>query len=85
MMNGSPLPSIEMYNALAQTLRWDGWAGLYDGYLSWPFSEREYQILREVAYPEVHARSDKRYLLQPREGEVRQTDNHTGAPTTIGN
>ena len=63
------LPSIEMYNALAQTLSWDGWAGLYDGYLSWPFSEREYQILREVAYPEVHARSDKRYLLQPREGE----------------
>jgi hypothetical protein len=64
------LPSIEMYNALAQTLRWDGWAGIYDGYLSWPFSEREYQILREVAYPEVHARSDKRYLLQPREGEL---------------
>ena len=64
------LPSIEMYNALAQTLHWDGWAGMYDGYLSWPFGEREYQILREVAYPEVHARSDKRYLLQPQEGEL---------------
>ena len=64
------LPSIEMYNALAQTLNWDGWAGIYDGYLSWPFSEREYQILREVAYPEVHARRSKRYLLQPREGEL---------------
>ena len=63
------LPSIEMYNALGQTLCWDGWSGMYQGYLPWPFSEREYQILREVAYPEVHARRDKRYLLQPREGE----------------
>lgn len=69
------MPSIEMYHALAQTLHWDGWAGMYDGYLSWPFSEREYQILREVAYPEVHARRSKRYLLQPREGEE-------GVPTT---
>ena len=69
------LPSIEMYNALGQTLCWDGWAGLYHGYLPWPFSEREYQILREGAYPEVHARRDKRYLLQPREGEL-------GKPTT---
>ena len=69
------LPGIEMYNALGQTLCWDGWAGLYHGYLPWPFSEREYQILREGAYSEVHARRDKRYLLQPREGEL-------GKPTT---
>ena len=69
------MPSIEMYRALAQTLHSDGWAGMYDGYLPWPFSARERQILREIAYPEVHARSPKRYLLQPREGEE-------GAPTT---
>ena len=66
------LPSIEIYRALGQTLRWQGYAGMYHGYLPWPLGEREYQILREVAYPEVHARRDKRYLLQPREGEPDQ-------------
>ncbi len=63
------LPSIEIYRALGQTLRWQGYAGMYDGYFPWPFSHREYQILREVAFPDVHARKDKRYILQPREGE----------------
>ena len=62
------LPSIEMYRALSQTLAWQGYAGMYLGYMPWPLAEREYQILREVAYPQVHARRDKRYLLQPREG-----------------
>ena len=62
------LPSIEMYRALGQTLQWQGFAGMYHGYLLWPFSDREYSILREVAYPEAHARSTKRYMLQPREG-----------------
>jgi hypothetical protein len=64
------LPSIEMYRALGQTLAWQGYAGMYLGYMPWPFAEREYQILREVAYPQAHARSDKRYLLQPREGAL---------------
>ena len=63
------LPSIEMYRALGQTLSRQGWAGMYHGYLPWPLAEREYQILREVALPQVHARRDKIYLLQPREGE----------------
>jgi len=62
------LPSSDMYLALSQTIAWQGYAGMYLGYLPWPFAEREYQILREVGYPQVHARSDKRYLLQPREG-----------------
>lgn len=64
------LPSIEMYRALGQTLAWQGYAGMYLGYMPWPFAEREYQILREAAYPQAHARSDKRYLLQPREGAL---------------
>ncbi len=68
-------PSIEMFRALGQTLQWHGWAGLYDGYYPWPFADREYQILREMAYPEAHARKNKRYVLQPREGEI-------GKPTT---
>ena len=62
------LPSIEMYRALGQTLAAQGYAGMYLGYMPWPFAEREYQILREAGYPQVHARGDKRYLLQPREG-----------------
>ena len=57
-----------MYRALGQTLAAQGYAGMYLGYMPWPFAEREYQILREACYPQVHARGDKRYLLQPREG-----------------
>lgn len=64
------LPSIEMYRALSQTLAWQGYAGMYLGYMPWPFAEREYQILREMAYPQAHARRDKRYLLPPREGAI---------------
>ena len=64
------LPSIEMYRALGQTLAWQGYAGMYHGYLPWPFGEREHQILRELGYPQVYARYDKRYILQPREGAV---------------
>ena len=66
---------IEMYRALGQTLQGQGYAGMYLGYLPWPLSDREYQILREVAYPDAHARRNKRYVLQPREGEM-------GQPTT---
>ena len=69
------LPSIDMYRALNQNLVTDGWAGQYHGYLLWPFAEREYQILRELAHPEVHVRSHKRYITQPREGME-------GEPTT---
>lgn len=69
------LPSIDMYRALNQTLATDGWAGQYHGYLLWPFADREYQMLRELAHPEVHARSPKRYVVQPREGVL-------GEPTT---
>lgn len=61
------VPSIEMYRALRQTIQNQGCAGLYLGNLPWPFEEKEYQILREMAFPEAHLRSNKIYLLQPRE------------------
>ena len=61
------VPSIEMYRALGQTLLHQGCAGLYLGNLPWPFDDKEYRLLREAAYPDAHARSDKIYLLQPRE------------------
>ena len=64
------LPSIEMYRALGMTLQGQEWSGMYLGYMPWPFSEREFQILRELGFPQVYARHDKRYLLQPREGEM---------------
>ncbi len=61
-------PHIEMFRALRQSIAWQGFAGLYLGYFPWPFSRTEYEILREVAYPEITERHDKRYFLQPREG-----------------
>ena len=68
-------PDIETYRALAQILREQGYAGIYEGYYSWPLDAREYQILREVPYPEIIERRNKRYLTQPREGKM-------GGPTT---
>lgn len=67
-------PSIEMYRALGQALAWQGFAGMCLGYLPWPLGDKEYQILREIAYPDAHARSDKRYLLQPREPDTTFTE-----------
>ncbi len=63
----TPVPQLEMYRAFAQTARRQGADGLYLGYLRWPFSQVEYDILREMAYPDAYARRDKRYILQPRE------------------
>ncbi len=62
--------SIEMFRAFGQTLDWQGFAGMYLGYLPWPFAEAEYQLLREMAYPEASARLNKRYFLPPREDLV---------------
>ena len=62
------VPSIEMFRALGKTLELQGYAGQYNGYFLWPFAEREYQILRELGYPEVFNRYTKRYMLSPREG-----------------
>ena len=59
-------PSIEMYRALSQTLQWQGFAGMYLGYLPWPLAEAEYQTLREMASPDGISRRDKRYFVPPR-------------------
>ena len=57
----------EMFRAFAHTIRDQGFAGMYLGYLPWPFAEAEYRLLREMAYPEMTARLNKRYFLPPRE------------------
>lgn len=61
------IANIEMFRALGQTLRNQGFAGMYLGYLPWPFAEAEHRLLREAAYPEMTARLNKRYYLPPRE------------------
>lgn len=63
-------PDPEMFRALSQTLRCNGWTGIFDGYYPWPFGEREYQILREIGRPEAYERRNKRYMLAPREGRI---------------
>ena len=75
-----PFPHIEMWRALQQTLARDGWAGLYHGYMPWPFDDEEYAFLREMAYPETTGRRDKRYFLAPREGPA---DAETTTPHRI--
>ncbi len=65
-------PSIEMYRALSQTLRNQGFSGLYLGYLPWPLSGEEYEVLREVAYPEIFYRRNKRYFIQPGDSDESQ-------------
>jgi hypothetical protein len=62
-------PHIEMYRALAQTLEVQGFAGMYLGYLAWPFASEQYQILREAALPQSMSRRNKRYVLQPGESQ----------------
>ncbi len=66
-------PHIEMYRALSQTLERQGFAGLYLGYLPWPFDQEQYQLLREGALPQSMSRRNKRYVLQPRESQAPRT------------
>ena len=61
------IANIEMFRAFGHTIRDQGFAGMYLGYLPWPFAEAEYRLLREMAYPEMTARLNKRYYLPPRE------------------
>lgn len=80
-----PFMHIEMWRALQQTLINQGWAGLYHGYMPWPFADEEYSFLREMAYPETTGRRDKRYFLQPREGaaDAETTTPHRALPLTL--
>jgi len=66
----SPRPTIEMYRALLTNLVEQGFSGLMLGYLPWPFATEEHRLLRELAHPDAFARKSKRYLLQPREGDL---------------
>ncbi len=63
----TPVPSIEMYRALVESVRGQGFTGLYLAGMSWPFAHDEYQALRETAYPETIERRSKRYILAPNE------------------
>ncbi len=60
-------PDVEMYRAFSHSLQSQGFAGMYLGYIDWPFRNDERQILRDAAYPEITERLNKRYILQPQE------------------
>ena len=61
------IANIEMFRAFSHTIQDQGFAGMHLGYLPWPFAEAEYRLLREMAYPEMTARLNKRYYVPPRE------------------
>ena len=61
------IANIEMFRAMRQTAHWQGFTGIYLGYLPWPFADLEYRILREMGNPEGLLRHDKRYFLPPHE------------------
>ena len=73
-------PSVDMSRALVTTLRRQGYAGLYTGYLPWPFGKQQNDLLREAAFPEAFEREPKRYLLQPRELGPNSADANSPAP-----
>ena len=72
------IATAEMFRAFGQTLHWQGFTGMYLGYLPWPFAHEEYQLLREMAYPESFQRRNKRYILPPTEAlaPYQIPDNH---------
>ena len=57
------LPTVEMYRAAAANYRALGADGLYLSDLPWPHAEWEYQILREMSDPDIHARKSKHYFV----------------------
>ena len=61
------LPTIEMYRAAAANYRTMGADGLYLSDLPWPHTEREYQVFREMADPDIHLRKKKHYFPAQRE------------------
>jgi len=61
------LPTIEMYRAAAANYRTMGADGLYLSDLPWPHTEREYQVFREMADPDIHLRKKKHYFTTHRE------------------
>jgi len=61
------IATAEMFRAFSQNIYTQGFAGMYLGYLPWPFAHEEYQLLREMAYPEANLRRNKRYFLPPTE------------------
>ena len=64
------LPTIEMYRAAAANCRAMEADGLYLSDLPWPHTEREYQIFREMADPDIHLRKKKHYFPAHREPEA---------------
>ena len=58
--------TTEMYRAAATNHRAGGVDGVILTNLPWPHGPEQYQVLRELGYPEVYARKEKHYVLGPR-------------------
>ena len=62
--------TIEMYRAAATNHLVSGVDGIYLSSLSWPHGPSEYQILRELGYPELYSRKPKHYFLGHSPAEI---------------
>ena len=55
--------TIEMYRATAANYFAMGADGVYLSDLHWPYTERDYQIMREMSDPDISARKRKHYFV----------------------
>ena len=77
------LPTIEMYRAAATNFHAMGADGLYLADLPWPHAEREYQVLREMSDPAIHARKDKHYFAASQEPDAGGLATGNGLPVEL--
>ena len=61
--------TIEMMRAAATNYRVAGADGLYLADLEWPFADRQYAMLREMADPDIYARKKKHYFPAHKEAQ----------------
>ena len=59
-----------MFRAAAMNYRAMGADGLYLADLPWPYTEREYRILREMGDPDIFARKSKHYFVAREESRA---------------
>lgn len=75
--------TIEMYRAAAANFSREGADGLYLTDLPWPRTDREYNVLREMADPDVYVRKSKHYLLAPTDARVTPDSPVRHLPVTL--
>ena len=74
----------EMTRATATNFVAAGASGIYLADLPWPHGEQEYQIMREMADPDVYARKTKHYMVAPRAANPDKYMPDRDIPCTLG-